>query len=121
MRRVTTLAAASLLAGPALAQGFNDAPPHGQGQQPAFENQTRAPALADRALNRQVVAEGLEQRADVKRVRQLGATLGQGWYFARAMSTEDVLAWTLDRIGAEDDAVISDGGDGASSTGWVRS
>ena len=51
----------------------------------------------------------------------VGATLGQGWYFARAMSTEDVLAWTLDRIGAEDDAVISDGGDGASSTGWVRS
>ena len=73
------------------------------------------------SLGLPVVAEGLEQRADVKRVRQLGATLGQGWYFARAMPTEDVLAWTLDRIGAEDDAVISDGGDGASSTGWVRS
>ena len=59
--RMTTLAAASLLAGPALAQDFNAAPPHGQGQQPAFEQQTRAPVLPDQPLQQQVVVDGLEQ------------------------------------------------------------
>ena len=42
-----------------------------------------------------VVAEGLEQLADVQRVRQLGAALGQGWYYARPMPPEEALAWAL--------------------------
>lgn len=56
--RLTTIAA--LFAGTAYAQDFNDAPPHGQGQTPAFEGQTRAPVLPDQTLTQQVVAEGLE-------------------------------------------------------------
>lgn len=60
--RLTTLtAAAGLMAGTALAQDFNAAPPHGQGQQPAFEGQTRAPVLADEvALDQAVIADGLD-------------------------------------------------------------
>lgn len=60
--RLTTLtAAAGLMAGTALAQGFNAAPPHGEGQQPAFEGQTRAPVLNDDiALTQTVIADGLD-------------------------------------------------------------
>ncbi|WP_374300166.1 PQQ-dependent sugar dehydrogenase [Paracoccus sp. (in: a-proteobacteria)] len=53
--------AAGLLAGNATAQGFNDAPPNAPDQQPALENQTRAPTLADdMALNQTVLADGLD-------------------------------------------------------------
>ena len=55
-----TLTAAALLVTTAAAQDFNAAPPHGQGQEPAFEGQTRAPALPDMALTQTVVAEGLD-------------------------------------------------------------
>ncbi|WP_295046883.1 PQQ-dependent sugar dehydrogenase [uncultured Paracoccus sp.] len=60
--RLTTLtAAASLLAGTALAQDFNAAPPNAPDQQPAFEGQTRAPVLADDvALTQTVIADGLD-------------------------------------------------------------
>ncbi|WP_103173103.1 PQQ-dependent sugar dehydrogenase [Paracoccus sp. SY] len=60
--RLTTFAAsASLLATGALAQDFNAAPPNAPDQQPAFENQTRAPVLAgDVALNQTVIADGLD-------------------------------------------------------------
>ncbi|MCZ0960140.1 PQQ-dependent sugar dehydrogenase [Paracoccus benzoatiresistens] len=60
--RLTTLTASlGLLAGPALAQEFNAAPPNAPDQQPAFENQTRAPVRADDvALQRTVLAEGLD-------------------------------------------------------------
>ena len=66
MTRLTAFAAASTLlaatsALPALAQNFNAAPPHGQGQQPAFDGQTRAPVLpAEPALSVQVVVDGLD-------------------------------------------------------------
>ncbi|MBK4214499.1 PQQ-dependent sugar dehydrogenase [Paracoccus caeni] len=57
--RLTTLA--FLFAGTAAAaQDFNATPPHGQGQTPAFDGQTRAPALPDQPLTHQVVTEGLE-------------------------------------------------------------
>lgn len=63
MRKYLLSAAAGVLvATPALAD-FNDTPAHGAaaGQTPAFENQTRAPAIADDiALTQTVVAEGLE-------------------------------------------------------------
>ncbi|RMC37730.1 PQQ-dependent sugar dehydrogenase [Paracoccus alkanivorans] len=58
--RSTAIVAAGILAGPAFAQDFNDAPPNAQGQSPAFENQTRAPVLPDMALQQEVIAEGLE-------------------------------------------------------------
>ncbi|GHG18849.1 PQQ-dependent sugar dehydrogenase [Paracoccus aerius] len=60
--RLTCLTvAASLLAGTALAQDFNAAPPNAPDQQPAFENQTRAPVLADDvSLNQTVLADGLD-------------------------------------------------------------
>lgn len=60
--RLTTFAAsASLLATGALAQDFNAAPPNAPDQQPAFENQTRAPVLAGGvALNQTVIADGLD-------------------------------------------------------------
>lgn len=55
-----TLIAATVCAGMASAQGFNDRPPNAEGQKPAFANQTRAPALPDQALRQQVIADGLE-------------------------------------------------------------
>lgn len=61
MKRLSVMAATSLFAGCALAQGFNDRAPNAQGQTPAFENQTRAPALNDSPrMRKQVVTDGLE-------------------------------------------------------------
>ncbi len=54
-------AAAILIGGTASAQDFNAAPPNAPDQQPAFENQTRAPVLdGDMALNQTVIADGLD-------------------------------------------------------------
>lgn len=51
---------ASLTTGPAWAQ-LNDSPPNATGQQPAFDGQTRAPALTDQiALTQTTLAEKLE-------------------------------------------------------------
>ncbi|MEO2107253.1 MAG: SDR family NAD(P)-dependent oxidoreductase [Actinomycetota bacterium] len=36
--------------------------------------------------------------ADVQRLRGLGATLGQGWHYARAMAPQDALDWALTRV-----------------------
>jgi hypothetical protein len=64
MTRHLTLTAAALLAGTATAQDFNAAPPNAPDQQPAFENQTRAPVLADDiALDQTVIADGLDRGA----------------------------------------------------------
>lgn len=59
--RVSVLGAgAVLMTGPVLAQDFNAAPPNAPGQQPAFENQTRAPVLPEgAALQQTVIADGL--------------------------------------------------------------
>lgn len=59
MTRLIVIAATSLFAGCALAQDFNDRPPNAQGQVPAFENQTRAPALPDQPMKREVIVSGL--------------------------------------------------------------
>ncbi|QJD16798.1 PQQ-dependent sugar dehydrogenase [Paracoccus sanguinis] len=57
---LTTAAALGLMAGAALAQDFNAAPPNAPDQQPAFEGQTRAPAIADTvALKTETVVDGL--------------------------------------------------------------
>lgn len=60
MKRLTVIAATTLFAGCAVAQDFNDRSPNAEGQTPAFENQTRAPALANIVMQREVVADGLE-------------------------------------------------------------
>ena len=57
---LTTAAALGLMAGAALAQDFNAAPPNAPNQQPAFEGQTRAPVIADTvALKTETVVDGL--------------------------------------------------------------
>ncbi|MFT4151880.1 MAG: PQQ-dependent sugar dehydrogenase [Paracoccaceae bacterium] len=57
----TTFAAAWMLAGPLLAQDFNDMAPDAAGQTPAFAGQTRAPVLdRDMVLKTEVFAQGLE-------------------------------------------------------------
>lgn len=60
MKRLTVIAATTLFAGCAMAQNFNDRPPNGAGQTPAFENQTRAPVLQALKLRQDVVVDGLE-------------------------------------------------------------
>lgn len=63
-RPIFRLAAAGLFALPAIAaaQDFNAPPPNAPDQSPAFEGQTRAPALDDGVgLTREVVAEGLNE------------------------------------------------------------
>ncbi|MDP5306704.1 PQQ-dependent sugar dehydrogenase [Paracoccus spongiarum] len=60
MKPLTVIAATALFAGCAMAQDFNDRPPNAEGQTPAFANQTRAPALANIVMDREVVARGLE-------------------------------------------------------------
>ena len=55
------LCAGALLAGPALSQDFNAAPPNAKGQTPAFPGQTRAPVIKDGVkLKTAIVADGLE-------------------------------------------------------------
>ena len=57
---LTTAAALGLMAGAALAQDFNAAPPNAPDQQPAFEGQTRAPVIADTvALKTETMVDGL--------------------------------------------------------------
>jgi aldose sugar dehydrogenase len=52
--------AALLLGGPAIAQNYNAEAPNGEGQKPAFENQTRAPTIQEKTkLKTTVVAGGL--------------------------------------------------------------
>jgi len=38
-----------------------------------------------RTLNKQVVAEGIETRQQLERLRQLGATIGQGYLLSRPL------------------------------------
>lgn len=56
----STLLTTALLAGPALAQSVETAPPNAPDQQPAFEGQTRAPQPEEAtAVTTEVVAQGL--------------------------------------------------------------
>ncbi len=49
----------------------------------------RAISSMGRALGLEVVAEGLETEQQIAAVREAGCTLGQGWYFSRAVSAEE--------------------------------
>ncbi|MRX49789.1 PQQ-dependent sugar dehydrogenase [Paracoccus sp. S-4012] len=60
-RTLLASAAAAALAGPALGQDFNAAPPNVPENEPAFEGQTRAPVMADDIpLETTAVVEGLD-------------------------------------------------------------
>ena len=57
------------------------------------------------ALGMEIVAEGLETIAQVQAVRQAGCTLGQGYYFSRAVPdylAAMLLAQEPGRAGAEE-------------------
>jgi EAL domain-containing protein (putative c-di-GMP-specific phosphodiesterase class I) len=49
-------------------------------------------------LGMQVVAEGLETRAQVDRVKELGCDFGQGYYFARPMDEPSAAALLLGEL-----------------------
>jgi glucose/arabinose dehydrogenase len=59
LHRLAVLSLGGMLASTAQAQDFNDTPPHGTGQTPAFQNQTRAPVLPAGAVQQQVLVQGL--------------------------------------------------------------
>lgn len=59
MIRVATFAAASAIAAAGLAQGVDPTPPNAPNQKPAFDGQTRAPALPKSAVTIETVATGL--------------------------------------------------------------
>jgi predicted signal transduction protein with EAL and GGDEF domain len=46
-----------------------------------------------RTLKMKVIVEGIETALDLERVRMLGATMVQGFYFARPMPAENLLSW----------------------------
>ena len=50
-----------------------------------------------RALHLRVVAEGVEDQATVDLLAAEPGVIGQGWYYARPMPAEAVLAWVRDR------------------------
>ncbi len=49
-----------------------------------------------RAAGCEVVVEGIEHADQAAAARELGADLGQGFYFARPMPADEVLAWLSD-------------------------
>ncbi len=58
-------------------------------------NQALVAALVSvgRALDMQLVLEGVETAADAETLRMLGCTTGQGWLFGKAMLPADALEW----------------------------
>ena len=53
-----------------------------------------------RILNVRAVAEGIEEQAQVQRLRDMGCELGQGFYFARPLTGPDILAMSRRRRAA---------------------
>jgi diguanylate cyclase (GGDEF)-like protein len=48
-------------------------------------------------LNMDVVAEGIETESQMQKLRQLGCNYGQGYFFAKPLSSEDATQFLLDR------------------------
>jgi EAL domain-containing protein (putative c-di-GMP-specific phosphodiesterase class I)/DNA-binding NarL/FixJ family response regulator len=53
----------------------------------------RATISMARELGLRVVAEGIETEPIVKRLQQVSCEVGQGWYFARAMTEAALIPW----------------------------
>jgi EAL domain-containing protein (putative c-di-GMP-specific phosphodiesterase class I) len=47
-------------------------------------------------LNMDVVAEGIETESQMQKLRQLGCDYGQGYFFAKPLSSEDATQLLLD-------------------------
>ena len=53
----------------------------------------RATISMARELGLRVVAEGIETEPVLKLLRWFNCEIGQGWYFAQAMSEPDLVPW----------------------------
>ena len=49
--------------------------------------------LLGHELNMRVIAEGVEHEADFELLQQMGCDIAQGYYIARPMPTDELLAW----------------------------
>ena len=64
-------------------------------------NQVLVSALVSvgRALDMELVLEGVETADDAETLRVLGCVTGQGWFFGKAMAPADALEWLRRRTG----------------------
>jgi EAL domain-containing protein (putative c-di-GMP-specific phosphodiesterase class I) len=44
-----------------------------------------------------VVAEGIESEAQLNCLKHMGCDVGQGYYYARPMSSAELMGWLLER------------------------
>ncbi|SHO52127.1 bifunctional diguanylate cyclase/phosphodiesterase [Desulfopila aestuarii] len=65
----------------------------GIGQNQDDEQLVRTIALLAKQFGLQIVAEGVEEKAQAEFLRQLGCNDGQGYYFAKPMKLEDFRSW----------------------------
>jgi diguanylate cyclase (GGDEF)-like protein len=72
---------------------------------PANESITRTIVALANSLSLDIIAEGIETRAERAVLEHLHCTEGQGYLFARPMPAEDILAWIAARRGSH---VVSD-------------
>ncbi len=60
-----------------------------------------------RALQLNVVAEGIETKEQLERLRELGCDIGQGYYFSKPMPTDKVVAFLMNSITSKQDRVLA--------------
>ncbi len=67
----------------------------------SVQNNTLLEAIVSlgRNLSMIVIAEGIESQAQLERLRQVGCDLGQGYFFARAMTIEELKAFVEENRG----------------------
>jgi diguanylate cyclase len=76
-------------------RGFVEGIPHN----PNSTTLVRAIADLSRAFNRDVVAEGIETEQQLRAVREMGITLGQGFLFSKAQPSECYTSEWIERLG----------------------
>ena len=72
----------------------------GFGSDPEDEAIVTAVVRLAQALGLETVAEGIENPRQLVGLSELGCDAGQGYFFSRPLSADDVVAWLLDRAGA---------------------